>query len=107
MFRSFIEAKAHRCLGDEVGHLDELPGVRVHEGLEPSASLRVLDLHDMRQGERTVLFRDELDGRRVLVKLSGEGRLSLGDGIVNEDGGDRRRDLGCEVTISAKEHVEG
>ena len=59
--------------------------MRVHEGLEPSASLRVLDLHDMRQGERAVFLRNILDGRRVPVELSGEGRLSLGDGIVNGD----------------------
>ena len=59
--------------------------MRVHEGLEPSASLHVLDLHDMGQGERAVFLRNELDGWWVLVELSGEGRLSLGDGIVNGD----------------------
>ena len=79
--------------GPEVGtgELDNGAGVRVDERLEPRAGLVVLDLNDVREGERAVLLRDELERRWVLVKLARQCALCLRDRVVERDGGSRRR----------------
>ena len=65
-----IDISTDRDLRDEVGELDDLARMCVHECLDPRSRVVVLDLHDVGQGEGPVLLGDELDGRRVLVELA-------------------------------------
>ncbi len=83
-----------RDLRDEVGQLNDIARMGIDEGLEPRASLVVLNLHDVRKGEGAVLLGDELDGRWVLVELARERTLRLRDGIINGERRDSRGD-GC------------
>lgn len=66
----------------------------VHERLEPCAGLIVLDLHDVREGERAVLLRDKLERGWVLVELARELALGRGDRVLQGNRGRGRRDGG-------------
>lgn len=83
-----------RSLRNKVSQLDDLAGVCVHERLEPRAGLVVLDLNDVREGERAVLLRNELERGRVLVELARELALSRGNRVLQGDRGRNRRDGG-------------
>lgn len=64
----------------------------VHERLEPRASIVILDLHNVREGERAVLLGDELQRGWVLVKLARKLGLSRTDCVLDRDGRRGRRD---------------
>ena len=67
----------HRSPCDEVGELDHLPRVGVDKCLVELVLSIVLDLHNVREGERAVLPRDPFEGRRMRVVLARECVLSL------------------------------
>lgn len=86
------KSRTDRSFRDKVRELDDLAGVRVHERLIPCAGIVILDLDDVRESERAVLFRDELQRGWVLVVLAGELALGRGDRVLQGNGGRGRRD---------------
>ena len=79
----------HRSPCDEVGELDHLPRVGVNKGLVELVLSIVLDLHNVREGERAVLPRDPFEGDGMRVVLARECILSLRDSSLCRNG--RRR----------------
>ena len=84
----------HRCMRDEVGELDDVPSVGIHERLVPHRLTVVPDLYNVREGNRAVLLRDVFDLRRVPVVRPPEPTFSLGDRVGGGDRGGGRGDVG-------------
>ena len=93
-------------MGDKVGELDDVAGVRVDEGFVPHGLGVVSDLHDVCEGDRAILLRDKLELGRVLVVFRAELAISLGDCVCGRDGGGSGRHVGCSKKTSARCHRE-
>ena len=87
---------------DEVSELDDVPSVGIHERLIPHGLAIVPDLHNVREGDGTILLRNIFDLGRMLVIRSPELAFSLGDRIGGGDGGRGRGDVGCGSEKLAK-----
>ena len=89
---------------DEVGELDDVAGVGIDERLIPHGFAVIPDLHDVCEGDGTILLRDVFDLGRVPVVRSPELALSLGDCIGDGDGRCSGRDVGCGGDRSAEQY---
>lgn len=83
--------ETHRGFCNEVSNGDKLTGVGVDESLDPSTSLVILDLNDMRQHNGVVILDQEFEGGRMVIELAIESLLSSGNSLLEGDGGCRGR----------------
>ena len=91
-------------MSDEIAELDDVAGVGIYERLVPHCLAVVLDLHNVCEGNRTILLRDIFDLGRVAVVRPPKLTLSFGDRIGGGDGRRGRGDVGCGQKRSAKQH---
>ena len=71
---------------DEVGELDDVAGVGIDERLIPHGFAVIPDLHDVCEGDGTILLRDKLDLSWVPGVRPAELAFSLGDRVGRRDG---------------------
>ena len=89
---------------DEVGELDDVARVCVHERLVPHRLAVVPNLHNVGESNRAILLRDIFDLRRVPVVRPPELAFSLGYRVGGRNGRRGRGDVGCGGKRSAKQH---
>lgn len=82
-------------MGNKVNNVNELAAVRVDERLDPRARLLVLDLNDVRQDGSVVGLDDVFERDRVVVVLSVNDTLRLGNGLLRRQLGNRGSDRRC------------
>lgn len=73
--------------------MNNVPDVRIYEGLNPSTSLIVLYLDDVGEDDRIIFRGDELQGSWVVIIFPVESSFCLGNGLFNRDRRCGGRDL--------------
>lgn len=84
---------------NEVGNGTKFASVGINESLNPSASVVVLDLNDVGEGGGTIGEGEKLEGGWVVVVLSVDELLSLGNSVSQGHRGRRRGNLGCGLVV--------
>lgn len=82
--------RAYSSLGNEISYGENLAGVSIDEGFEPSTGFRVFNLDNMRQGNRIVLLNQELESGRVVIEFAPESLFSRSNCLFDGDTGNGR-----------------